>query len=448
MRKLIALTVSGILLLLQFTAAQTSWELTGNSGTDPAVNFIGTTDLQPLSLRLNNQWSGELSPITHNYFIGLNAGLSGGTTFSNIGIGTDALRANNAYDASGLVAIGYGALKKSVGLNNTAIGGQSLTNNTTGFQNTAVGILSQYNNITGYNNTAVGSSCMYANTTGSHNTAMGAGTLATNNTGGANAAFGFEAIRANINGSFNTATGTTALRSNTTGNGNTAIGYQSIYSNTTGSHNTAVGRYALYNNTTGTYNIAIGVDAGVSSGAFNNTVSIGNHGWLNGFSNQVFLGNASTTWIGGWKPWSVYSDGRIKKNIKEDIKGLEFILKLRPVSYYTNLDDAVKITGNKKEVDFPGKYDADRLKLNGFIAQEVEQAALSSGYDFDGVQKPRSEQDLYSVSYSSFVVPLVKAVQEQQELIAALQKELLKLQSELERLNNKCVVDYTVNNKK
>ena len=448
MKKLLSLAATGILFLLQFATAQTSWDLTGNSGTDPSVNFIGTTDLQPLRLRLNDQWAGEFSPVNHNYFIGLNAGLASGTSFSNIGIGTDALRANNGYEASGLVAIGYAALKNNTGLNNTAIGGYSLTSNTSGFQNTAMGIFSQYKNTSGYNNTAFGHNCMYNNTTGSHNTAMGGSAFNANSTGGSNAAFGFEAIRSNTNGSFNTATGTTALRSNTTGNGNTACGYQSIYSNTTGSHNTAVGRYALYNNTTGTYNIAIGVDAGVSAGAFNNTVSIGNHGWANAYSNQVFLGNASTTWIGGWKPWSVYSDGRIKKNIKEDIKGLEFILKLRPVSYYTSIDDAVKITGNKKEVDFPGKYDADYLKLNGFIAQEVEQAALSAGYDFDGVQKPRNEQELYSVSYSSFVVPLVKALQEQQQIIVQLQKEMLKLQTEIEQLKKSCSGVYSLNSKK
>lgn len=448
MKKLVSLTAFCALFLLPVATAQTSWDITGNSATDPSVNFIGTTDLQPVRLRLNNQWAGELSPVNHNYFIGLNAGLSSSTSFSNIGIGTDALRDNNGYDASGLVAIGHGALKKSTGLNNTAIGGQSLTNNTSGFQNTALGIFSQYNNTGGYNNTAVGSHCMYANTTGSHNTGTGASALGANNNGGANAAFGFEAIRSNTNGSFNTASGTTALRSNTTGNGNTACGYQSIYSNTTGSHNTAVGRYALYNNTTGSYNIAIGVDAGVSAGAFNNTVSIGNNGWANAYSNQVFLGNASTTWIGGWKPWSVYSDGRIKKNIKEDIKGLEFILKLRPVSYNTDLDVAVQLTGNKKDIDFPGKYDADHLKINGFIAQEVEQAALSTGYEFDGVQKPRSAQELYSISYSSFVVPLVKAVQEQQQIITWLQQEMLKLQIELEQLKNNCGSAYSLNNKK
>jgi hypothetical protein len=31
-----------------------AWALTGNSGTNPAVNFLGTTDAQPLVIRTNN----------------------------------------------------------------------------------------------------------------------------------------------------------------------------------------------------------------------------------------------------------------------------------------------------------------------------------------------------------------------------------------------------------
>src|SRR5438093_6384872 len=34
--------------------AQTSWELTGNAGTDPANNFLGTTDNKALVLRTKN----------------------------------------------------------------------------------------------------------------------------------------------------------------------------------------------------------------------------------------------------------------------------------------------------------------------------------------------------------------------------------------------------------
>ena len=66
--------------------------------------------------------------------------------------------------------------------------------------------------------------------------------------------------------------------------------------------------------------------------------------------------------------------------------------------------------------------DADYLESSsivrtGFIAQEVEAAAQKVGFDFDGVSTPENETDLYGIRYAEFVVPLVKAMQEQQEMI-------------------------------
>lgn len=62
--------------------------------------------------------------------------------------------------------------------------------------------------------------------------------------------------------------------------------------------------------------------------------------------------------------------------------------------------------------------------LTGFVAQEVEQSAKDIGYQFDGVHHPVDENDHYTLGYASFVVPLVKAVQEQQTMIEALRNEL------------------------
>ena len=43
-------------------AAATAWTLTGNSGTNPAVNFLGTTDAQPLVIRVGNQETFRFNP--------------------------------------------------------------------------------------------------------------------------------------------------------------------------------------------------------------------------------------------------------------------------------------------------------------------------------------------------------------------------------------------------
>ena len=61
--------------------------------------------------------------------------------------------------------------------------------------------------------------------------------------------------------------------------------------------------------------------------------------------------------------------------------------------------------------------------FSGFIAQEVENAAKATGYDFSGIDKPKNENDIYGLRYAEFVVPLVKAVQEQQQMILELKKQ-------------------------
>ncbi len=70
----------------------------------------------------------------------------------------------------------------------------------------------------------------------------------------------------------------------------------------------------------------------------------------------------------------------------------------------------------------------------GFIAQEVEQAALRLGFQFSGVDKPQNDKDMYGSGYAEFVVPLVKAVQEQQAVIEALQKQVEELKKQVVRL--------------
>ena len=76
----------------------------------------------------------------------------------------------------------------------------------------------------------------------------------------------------------------------------------------------------------------------------------------------------------------------------------------------------------------------------GFIAQEVEQAARETGFDFSGVDKPKSNDDYYGLRYAEFVVPVIKAMQEQQAMIQSLKAEIEALKSSNEALR------LTVNN--
>ncbi len=84
--------------------------------------------------------------------------------------------------------------------------------------------------------------------------------------------------------------------------------------------------------------------------------------------------------------------------------------------------------------DWEGKYDIEKIRMTGFLAQDVEKAAQNAGFDFSGVVKPQNEHDLYSLRYAEFVVPLVKAVQEQQAVIETQNKTLAQLQQENQQM--------------
>lgn len=335
--------------------APSGWNLTGNSGTGP-TNFIGTTDAQPLRFRMNNVLAGH------------------------------------------------------VGYYTTALGLYAAPSNTAQY-NTAIGAYSMYQNTTGNNNTAVGYDALGQNVMGNDNTAVGDNALGANYSGIDNTAVGLSAMYYNDVGRYNAALGKYAFFYNNSGYYGTAIGMYALFNNTYGDRNTAIGYAALYNNVTGEDNIAVGYGAGTSS-SLQNTISIGNYGYANGWHNQVFIGNLSTGWNGGNTPWYTYSDARVKTRVTEDVAGLDFITRLRPVTYYRDIDAQAELTGNEPTPDFPEKYDIERIKFSGFLAQEVEQAANASGYDFSGVTVPRNDKEVYTLSYEQFVVPLVKAVQE------------------------------------
>jgi hypothetical protein len=88
-------------------------------------------------------------------------------------------------------------------------------------------------------------------------------------------------------------------------------------------------------NVTGASNTAIGNAADVTTGALTNATAIGANAMVNA-SNKVRIGDATVTVIEGAVAFSPPSDARFKDNIQEDVQGLDFIMKLRPVSYNFN----------------------------------------------------------------------------------------------------------------
>ncbi|MCF8238357.1 MAG: tail fiber domain-containing protein [Saprospiraceae bacterium] len=412
--------------------------------------------------------------------------------FRNIAIGKDAMYNSNTGDHN--IAIGTGSLSKNNGRSyQIAIGDSSLYHNSQGFgdpsqsqANTAIGSKSMYENTLGSHNTAMGFKSLYGNVEGDHNVSIGAFTLYSNGIGNENTAVGYQAMYHNYSGVQNTGIGKEALINNTLGNRNSgvgyralsdnnegmdnaAMGYQSLDSNQDGDGNSAFGASALGSVVSGSYNTGIGSNALLFGTVFSGNTAVGyNAGgdYVNGNnntyigyeaksnlsnysnssalgsgvvitgSNQVRIGNGQVTSIGGFANWTNISDRRVKKDIEENVQGLDFILKLRPVTYHLDLDAAARIQGvsESEPSDHSGKED---IRYTGFIAQEVELAAQQSQYDFSGVDKPQHAQDLYGIRYAEFVAPLVKAVQEQQKLIETQGEMIRLLQAEVEALKEK-----------
>ncbi len=276
--------------------------------------------------------------------------------------------------------------------------------------NTAVGFNTFSDNTTGIGNTASGSAALFSNTTGSYNIASGYGALASNTTGSFNIANGYLALVSNTTASYNIANGTEALSSNTDGFDNVAAGNYALDFNTTGSGNTAIGTEALSSNASGSNNTAIGYFSGVAADNLTNATAIGANA-LADASNQVRIGSTAVTEIGGQVAWSNLSDIREKKDIQDISFGLGFVLSLRPV-------------------EFRMKQGNDRTDV-GFIAQDIE-TLLGTGYNMLGIGNDR-ERTL-SLRYTDFIAPMVKAIQEQQQVIEDQNNALQQMRKELDEL--------------
>ncbi len=388
-------------------------------------NTLGNNNTAAGSYSLYSNINGEL-----NTAVGRNALISNESGSSNVAIGATAMQ--NNISGSNNIAIGHYALNSNTSVNGlVAVGegalmntGTGLTASNDGSANTAVGYNALQANTNGFMNTALGYEAFWSNTVGEENTGIGYRVLYDNISGGANTAVGTYTLGNNISGNTNAGFGFSCLAYNTTGSLNVGLGYNALNHNN-GSGNVGLGVFAFSLNETGQYNTGLGTGCEMSGFNFNNSTAVGYDATVTG-SNQVRLGNYTPgLTIGGFAPWSNYSDGRFKENIQKDIPGLVFIKQLQPVSYTVNtrkLDEHVmqlmpdSIRNSRMQSD-SAYGTAHHVRMTGFIAQDVEAAAKQLGFEFDGIHHPENETDHYSIAYSQFIMPLVKGMQEQQEII-------------------------------
>ncbi|NPA33796.1 MAG: hypothetical protein GXO48_02575 [Chlorobi bacterium] len=402
---------------------------------------------------------------TYNIGLGYMTLATDTTSSYNIAIGYNAMGGGQPADSN--IAVGYGAMSKAYGKNNIGIGYLAMAGTPIrGNNNISMGAMSMAftgGDITGNNNIAIGVKSLASVTSGSNNIAVGYKSLASLTTGSENIAFGATALYSMKTGTGNIAIGAGALYNDTVGSNNIAIGFGAMHkASAMGNSNIALGSPSMLDGGTGignvfmgilspdtgiqingvynvgigyktytairgtgsffgSYNTAVGSESG-PAGHFDNTAALGYQAQPIA-SNRIHIGNNQTISIGVPVAWSTYSDKRWKTNVKDDVPGLDFILRLRPVTYKKNpiLQEQIMYSRNNMDSSmFRSMAIFDTLRFSGFIAQEVDSIARLIGYDFSGVRAPDDiggDGIAYSISYADFVVPLVKAIQEQQQLI-------------------------------
>lgn len=344
----------------------------------------------------------------------------------------------NEYDSD--MSMGLEAGEPTAGYDNSFFGYYSGNAISTGIGNSCFGSNSGSDLTTGTNNCTFGVNTGYELASGDQNSYFGAnagnhGVNVNNNT-----YLGFRAGRDNTDGSNNVCVGSEAgisgLGSNNTavgastsaggGGNNVVLGYSAGTSSANatentyvgmnsgggiGSSNVCVGFDAGGNQTTGSDCTFVGYSAESAAGNFTNATAIGYQASVTA-SNRVRIGNTAITQIGGQVAWSNLSDARLKKNIQPSRLGLEFINKLKPVTYNF-------IEGH------------DGILYTGFLAQDVDQVLTEMGEEFSGVTKPENDTDYYSIRYAEFVMPLVNAVQELSVENNDLKTELIELKASI-----------------
>jgi hypothetical protein len=173
----------------------------------------------------------------------------------------------------------------------------------------------------------------------------------------------------------------------------------------------------MISNISGNNNTVVGFNSNVSNGVSNSS-AIGYQAIANA-SNKIVLGNASATTVGGYGAWTNYSDRRLKENIEyRNSLGLDFLLKLKTASYNYRADE-------------------NKIRRDGLIAQDVQQALQELGIEFSALVVDDDPQKTMNLSYDSFVIPLINGMQQQQAMIQKQQQQIETLVKRIEQLENK-----------
>lgn len=374
---LFAIATLGLFSFAKQSSAQ--WQLTGNAGTNPTTDFVGTTDNKPLTFKVNGTLSGRVEQFTQLTMFGLNSGNTSITGINNTMYGANSGSSLTIGVSNNIFGVGAGNLTTS-GSQNCFFGSDAGSQNKTGTNNTFFGYHSGNANVVS-ENSFFGSGSGENNSTGLHNTFIGTKAGFSNVGLGSNTYIGYnaglhadcsnstfvgaEAGLSTTSGTQNTFIGRNAGRGNISGNQNVYIGDQTANANTTGSLNTVVGSISASTLTSGIQNTFIGsvINAGTTR---NNGIAIGHNVNLTADNCAVIGSNVITKWGFGITPvaaniiqfvsttttaklttggvWTNASDRKLKDNIQQLDKKeiLEKINNLEVARWHYKADKEMK----------------------------------------------------------------------------------------------------------
>ena len=380
--------------------------------------------------------------------VGARAGVYDRSSYSTA-FGAYSLSSNSSTFQTGNhnVAVGYASMNKNTSAPyNCAVGSYSMYDNTTGSRNTAIGYNALPNNTSGSYNTALGLQAMGDNTTGGYNTCVGAYAgdelvSGTQNTalgygsmqfkhGKLNIAVGYGAMNGTSSGSGdspygNIAFGVNTLQDITSGaTGNIAQGVNAGRNITTGDYNTCIAQSTGATITTGQHNICIGVESDVSAAGAVHQYNIGYRAECDQ-NYQITIGNSTVGVIRNEydtdATWTQSSDLRKKTNINDMALGLDFIDKLKPITYQWKPNN--ELPEEFKEYAEENVKDTETV-MTGLGAQDVKQALDDVGYTerFPGWKE--EEDGSQRISKEEFIIPLINAIQELKAEVEMLKEKL------------------------
>jgi hypothetical protein len=414
------------------------WNLTGNSGTNPDFNCIGTNDNQPLRFRVDGHIAGSIESFgsknlsfgydagsglfsgagTGNTLVGFDAGSSTSSGSSNSIFGATAGRRMNSGSSNSFFGFGAGELA-TISNNNSFFGtrsGHDLVGSTSNF-NTFIGAHAGSSVFNSEANTLLGTLSEVAN--GRTNaTAIGyksqvdaSNCLVLGSINGVNGA------TADVNVGIGTTTPDTKLE---------IAGSSGVTARLTSANGTDVnfdfkrlGNDWRIHNTTGLLFFGQSSD---DLATVIDVLRLGGASVTPAVDNLITLGSPSNRWTQVCAVNGVIntSDARLKENISGVNYGLEAVMKMKPVSF----------TWKEKEID------NGRTHI-GFLAQDIRQVIPEAVTDHEWREKTDSADrewvpaENLGINYAEIMPVLVKAIQEQQKMIEQLKVEIASLKSSL-----------------